>query len=340
MNEFEAAKYPFLSGANAFVDETLTLEALGDRSYSKLLKRAEDRVTQTIILGHIEPKLSHTVHELMAYPLTKMFIVALALETDYLIKRHALAEATRARTLLMKETDEYLQAFSGEYGWVVERIDYVEGMLQYRFNLKFNNYLKNAAQFRATKWKLINRPLHEGFVPLTKAEFVRLLQEEVRRRIEAMEVPKGKLPEPLQKRVEALGKLYAEYKPRLTQGDLPPQLILGSMPPCVTHAYEGLKAGQRLGHMERFALTTFLVHSGMSIDAIVKLFVSVTDFNESFTRYQVEHIAGKKGGRVKYTPPMCDTMRTHAACHNPDDLCKEVRHPLSYYRRKIKGVKK
>jgi len=55
--------------------------------------------------------------------------------------------------------------------------------------------------------------------------------------------------------------------------------------------------------MERFALTTFLVNIGMPIDQMVSFYTDVTDFDESKTRYQIEHIAGLKGNRTKYTPP-------------------------------------
>jgi DNA primase large subunit len=67
----------------------------------------------------------------------------------------------------------------------------------------------------------------------------------------------------------------------------------------------------------------------------VKVFVSVTDFDEEFTRYQIEHIAGLRGSRTRYTPPTCSTLRTHGVCVNPDRICGRIKHPLSYYRRKI-----
>ena len=63
---------------------------------------------------------------------------------------------------------------------------------------------------------------------------------------------------------------------------------------------------------------------------------SLPDFNERLTRYQVEHIAGGRGSRTKYIPPRCDTLRTHGVCPSMDDICREVRHPLAYYRRKLR----
>jgi len=42
----------------------------------------------------------------------------------------------------------------------------------------------------------------------------------------------------------------------------------------------------------------------------VKLFKPATDFSERMTRYQVEHIGGKRGPD-QYTCPMCTTLKTH-----------------------------
>ncbi|MDH5266756.1 MAG: DNA primase regulatory subunit PriL, partial [Candidatus Bathyarchaeota archaeon] len=48
---------------------------------------------------------------------------------------------------------------------------------------------------------------------------------------------------------------------------------------------------------------------------------------------------GVRGSRTKYIPPRCDTLRTHGICHSPDEICKRIRHPLAYYRRRLKTVK-
>jgi DNA primase large subunit len=76
------------------------------------------------------------------------------------------------------------------------------------------------------------------------------------------------------------------------------------------------------------------------VEDVVNFFRSVSDFDERMTRYQVEHIAGVRGSRTKYIPPRCDTLRTHGICHIPDEICKSVRHPLAYYRKKSKTIKK
>jgi len=52
ISDREAAKYPFLKDAIALVDTLdLTLEDLVDPGYTRVLDRAEDRVSQAIVIG-------------------------------------------------------------------------------------------------------------------------------------------------------------------------------------------------------------------------------------------------------------------------------------------------
>ena len=106
------------------------------------------------------------------------------------------------------------------------------------------------------------------------------------------------------------------------------------MPPCIRRLLDTLSSGGRLSHIGRFTLTSFLVNVGSTEDDVLNFFKSASDFDERKTRYQVEHISGRRGSKTKYTPPKCDTLKTHGLCIESDELCKRVRHPLSYYKRK------
>jgi DNA primase large subunit len=88
--------------------------------------------------------------------------------------------------------------------------------------------------------------------------------------------------------------------------------------------------------MGRFAMAAFLLNIGTNEEDLLKMFKTFSDFDEQIARYQVEHIAGKRGSRRKYTAPNCPTMRTHGICVNPDELCASITHPLTYYRRKAR----
>jgi DNA primase large subunit len=77
----------------------------------------------------------------------------------------------------------------------------------------------------------------------------------------------------------------------------------------------------------------------MPPEKVIELFRNISDFNERMTRYQVEHIAGERGSRTPYISPKCDTLKTHGVCTNPDELCKRIHHPLTYYRIRLKTAK-
>ena len=105
-----------------------------------------------------------------------------------------------------------------------------------------------------------------------------------------------------------------------------------------------LEDGENLSHSGRFALAAFLHKAGADAEAIVDAYRGAPDFDESVTRYQVEHITRKDGGQG-YEPPDCATLRTHGLCARDGDpkareplgrakdpLCFEewLRHPLQY----------
>jgi DNA primase large subunit len=123
--------------------------------------------------------------------------------------------------------------------------------------------------------------------------------------------------------------------------EMPKEVIMDAFPPCIRELRASALAGRHMSHVGRFALTSFLINSGMTVDAVVDCFRSASDFNERMTRYQAEHIAGGRGSRTKYIPPKCETLRTHGVCPEMDEICRTLRrrHPLAYYRRKLGQMK-
>jgi DNA primase large subunit len=164
----------------------------------------------------------------------------------------------------------------------------------------------------------------------------RLLQEEIRAYIEGrvgQEI--GKIPADIQGDIDEIKVKFAESKPHLEAFDQIVRAEESDYPPCVKGLLERATKGQHLSHVERFTLVTYLVHQGVGVDAIVKLFSNVSDFKEDKTRYQVEHLAGLKGSRTAYKTYSCSTLRTHGVCVNPDDpICKRINNPLSYHLKK------
>ncbi len=146
----------------------------------------------------------------------------------------------------------------------------------------------------------------------------------------------GEVPKLLQPRVERTRGLITKWLGIPSHYELPQVPTPEAMPPCVRHLIDNLAEGKNVQHMGRFTLASFLVNIGAGEEEIVKTFKPASDFSERMTRYQVEHIAGKRGGRTKYTCPMCTTLKTHGVCYKPDKICETIRNPLSYYKQKAR----
>lgn len=337
LSETDLARYTFTPQAASLLESlAITIEDLVDPSFREILERAKGRVEEAIKEREVSAELSDPPVEYTSYPVAIMLVKALG--DRFLYSRYATAEAKRASKLLEEEKDAKLLFLAREsFGW---RVTTNGGDGGGYLLLHFTDYMRNAPRFEP-KWKLVNRVVREGYVRVTKVEAARLMESEVETMIleGLLTGDEVELPEQLGGYLRGLKRVWEENRGRIGMETLPGEVVIEAFPPCMRRAYEGLLSGRRASHMERFALTSFLINIGMEVEEIVKLFVSVSDFDEELTRYQVEHIAGLRGGRTKYTPPTCSTLRTHGLCTEPDEICRGVRHPLSYYRRKVKSIK-
>jgi len=264
-----------------------------------------------------------------------------AATADSRIKRtYALAEAKRASSLFREDNKETIKEIASNFKWKLRQIQPQPNLTNYHFALDFTDYIRNAATIQAKKWKLTNRLLSKGEVFLTTVEISRLLEEEVRRYIERkLQMKVKSLPPKIMNRISNLKQLFYEKRGKTSWEEIPSEIIIVAYPPCIKRLYETISSGHHLSHIGRFTLTTFLLNIGMTTENVIDLFRSLADFNERMTRYQVEHLAGLRGSRIKYIPPTCETLRTHGVCPGRDEICREIRHPLAYYRRKLRTLK-
>ena len=186
-----------------------------------------------------------------------------------------------------------------------------------------------------SEWKLVNQIMNKGMVYLNEDKVVRLLQEEVRNRVEKrLDVPEIKnLPPEIIVIAEGLIKSAQEIMGQEIE-DIPKEVVQTAFPPCINAIYEAASSTHHLSQMERFTLTAFLLNIGMSTEKVSEIYRSFSDYNERLTRYQIEHIAGERGSGTRYTPPQCSILQTHGVCKNRDDLCRRIYHPLKYYKTK------
>jgi DNA primase large subunit len=324
------SEYPFTQEATEHVRRAgYSLENLLEKPYLQPVRnRAVERI-QGAISGEILDRRANTdseiVSELLSYPLAR--IILSCISDDFLIRRYAIAEAKLAHSRMQRDKADIL-VLAKDLGF------YPEGAEPWKIH--FAQYISAAHRMRSQKWKLVNRDLKDGYVTVTREELTRLMEEMVRDRV-LRGLPLDVGEDTCQKLDAYINPIRSELQ-KLKSRD---RVDLGKVtesafPPCIKKMLEMAAANANLAHSARFALTSFLLYTNMSIDQVVGLFNASPDFDQEKTRYQVEHIAGSSG--TKYKPPSCATMATYGNCPGEDELCRRIRHPLSYYERRIKQM--
>jgi len=337
LSKVDQAKYPVVPEAVEYVRQRgLTIDELSDQSYATILDRAEERLKQAIVDGAVSSEWQNDEIEILSFPVA--VYLATILQDDWVRRRFALAESRRASQFLLNEdTSRVAEVALKAFSWKIDFTERESSKGAPILRVDFKNYIKNALRIKESKWKLTNRLLDHGLVEVSKDEATRLLQEEIQSRIlsRMKDVPPEQ-PDFLRSRIERLRRLVSERRTISAFSELPQAVIPEAMPPCIRNLYHSMHSGKHIPHIGRFALTSFLVNAGASQESILLLFKTAADFDERKTRYQVEHIAGARGGKTKYKPPKCATLRTHGLCISPDELCRRISHPLSYYRMKLR----
>jgi DNA primase large subunit len=337
--EADSAKYPFLKKTTERVRKLdLTIEEIVSSENSEILDRAVARVENAILLLSVGKKISDN-KEIPSFP--GAIILAIATKNSWIKKRYALTEAKQACAMMGSlEKKEKIFSIALDFDWDIQ-INLNYSLIPSDFSISFPDYLRNAAHIHGEKWKLINRPLIAGKVYLNQQDVIRLLEEEIKRRIEkrldVKDVPN--LPAEITLISERLNKLAQDIMGQMTE-EFPKVVVQEAFPPCINALYDAASKSHHLSHVGRFALVSFLVNIGMSAEAVTELFKTFSDYNERLTRYQVEHIAGERGSGTRYTPPQCSVLQTHGVCKNRDALCHSIHHPLKYYQIKVTNTTK
>ncbi len=218
-----------------------------------------------------------------------------------------------------------------------------------RISLGLRDYIRLSARLRGDpKWKLTNQPLWEGRVYLPERSMApRLLEEKVTERVleiinkysEAVK-PGTVLPEPLSTLAASLQELLSKTSPRREgrgEGfEARGPIIYDAFPPCMQKILQEAREGGNLSHHERFAIATFLIQLGADEDEVIDVFRQLPDFNEKKTRYQVEHLMGKRGSGKKYMTYSCETMKTLGLCVGE---CK-TKTPLEAYWKNLRSLRR
>jgi DNA primase large subunit len=306
------AKYPFLSSATPLL-RTYRITNLPQ----EVRARAQERVLEAIERGErgVLPKLDNPWVELLSFPLSRALV--LYVDDDWLRRRWALAEAARVERLLHGESDELFLHVINDLGLKVK----TEGG---KWIMHFSQYLHLSKRLGTEpRWKLVNRLMDKGLVTLTRPEVIRLVREWLYGSFtQTKPLPTNWHPEEAKAVKEALQKRAAK-----TVAPAPSK----EWAPCMV-ALRNRVAD--IGHFGLFALAAYMAQKCYEVKEIVDVLRVRSDFDEKIARYQVEHIAGQRGSRVKYRPPSCQSMKTHGLCIEDGKYCPyNIKNPIQYTNR-------
>lgn len=341
------AAYPFLEAARAAVErEGVDLAAAvadegaagartgaaGGPGPNPVVERATERVTTAIHEGTVGPIHRSTRVELVSYPVARVLVSTL--ERAPLIERYAAAEAATARERFVDEIEgEGLRSVDGEtltLDRLLREFDLAgavtaEGAETPReaaasFRVAVGPYLELAGGLEGEDWRLVNRRLADGAVPVERTELYALLEQAVRRRVARglpLPVPEAVAAE-LTDAVAAVERELADYAPRRDIDAVVPALF----PPCVRALLDRIRDGEDLPAHSRFSLAAFLTAIGLDPGEAAEF--CGADLPDP--------------PPTAYPPPSCATMDAYGDCVNTDDVCERVPTPLAYYERRLEDA--
>ncbi len=333
MGSSELAKYPFLQEASAYIQESKFDFAEFDRpEMIHIINRAVEKL-ENELKGKIYSNLDEYEIEIMTFLVSLLLIKSIGLEE--VSKKCSLFEAMRVERFL--STDLSIERSSQKKKLLVQKI--FQDLFDINIDvdstssickLSVPDYLLRASKMYEQEWKLINRSVKDGYVYLDTDEAVRLIRNELSNliytRIKNMKI--YEVPIIIKSKADELRKKYSgRYVYRN-------QFKILEYPPCIKHAMEIINKGENLPHSARFMLATYMLAIGKTEEEVIEIFKNSPDYNEKITRYQVEHLAGKKGSHIKYSVPSCDRLRSEDLCFAVKE-CESLINPIQFGRRKL-----
>ena len=285
-----AVKYPFTPEAKELVNArgTLLTEEVVERAVQRILLAMEGKSQ-----GSIPIHESARVEEVASFGAARMILGMM--RNRFLTNKFAVSESKRVNSLLQKEDTKTIEQVALQFGMVFEEKDS-------QLFVSIPVFLKYTP--KSIDYKLINRTIILGKVPINTHERIRMVEEATRKYIEKIPLVKN-APDILKNAEE---KIKAAL-PKIEGPRLPFTLKEGAHPPCIERLFEEVKKHENLPHQARWYLAVYLLAKGMPLEEMVNLYSNLPDFNEKTTRYQIEH-AQKKA----YAVPSCATIQTWGLC--------------------------
>ena len=327
----DLAKYPFLNEASLYVKEThFDLQEFDRMEMNFILDRSFVKIENFLKNGETNYTLEKFEIEILTFLASLLILKSTSIEI--LTKKFALLESMRFEKYLIEDLKD---SFKDErkrlvllkiFNEVFKINIYLEKIVNEYYKIKVVDYVKRSVHFHEEEWKLINRSVKDGYVYLNANEIVRLFRNELSLLIveKVKNMKLATFPNQVINKSQKL-KSYWENVNRTYNINYGPKKSV--TPPCIQHLYDSIENGENLPHSARLLLATFLLFSGKSIEDIIDVFKKLPDFKENITRYQLEHLSGKKGGSKKYFVPSCEKIKLEELCYQTN-VCKGVINPI------------
>lgn len=336
----ELGDLPFLPEAGDLIMRrgyAMSISELAENWNEPFIRAGIDRARSAVIGGGIDPGALDGMppeHRILSFVVAALIVRAT--DNQYAIRRFALAEARYLEDRVMRRIRTNAEdgrllltaIYSRVLGMPLVASARRIGGQVFDVRLGLKHYLSLSSSLDASRWGIVTRAVDGGQVYMKLEDASRLLRSGIAGIIEnrIMSMKIADLPGPLAEEASGLLKEMARTRPSAPAGNAP--IDRSRYPPCVRSLLKRLESGENLPHSARFFLATFMVNAGVPIDDVVAAFSRSPDFNERITRYQVEHIAGIKGGK-RYSVPSCSKLEAQGLCAR-DETCNDIRSPMSY----------
>lgn len=328
------ARYPFFESARTAV-ENAGIDLLDVvENETAVVRRSKARIKSGLSEGHIGDPRRNRV-ELLSYPVARVLISLIddPMATD----TYARAEAATARQRFeadigTKDTGRSIQRPQLTISRLLDEFNLSQQITQNRdgsFQMDVSTYLQLSRNLEDQKWRLVERAVTTGEVPVTEEELLMLLEEAVVNRVTEglpLQVPDS-IADTLAEEKEELSELLAGHEFSLSYETIDEP----AFPPCMTALLRQIRSGDSVELSGQFAVVAFLAGMEMDKDEVYEFIDQ--EISKEEIAYQLAHLRDKRGG--EYAPPSCTTMVEYDLCVNKDELCKEINHPIEYYERKI-----
>jgi len=309
------ARYPFSPGSR----QLLSSQAV-DAVPPELMDRAQETAIRWMTSHSFSDEWqrlkdaeneSTLMAEVAAYPLAKL----MSASTDVPAVKKDFGKGASARTLFFLRRDpDAIARLAGELFEAKKDGLYRLGVYDYLMNIPFG-----------AEFKLVNTELDDGFVHIDDEVMSRVIAEYVYRSIDGMHVDKKSLPRSLLQRADELKRHVAAREEKEIEAG---PIDYSAFPPCMRRIYQELRSGAPVAHNSRFVFVTFMANIKVPKKEMVAAFYKTPNFNETKTRYHVEHALGEQGG-IKYSCPACAKVESYGLCFKYNTCIK--RHPVSNY---------